>query len=144
MSAAETGKPREVRAFAAFVLTGGLAAGVNVVSRYLLSRWLVFEAAVAVAFVLAMTTAFLLNRAFVFRSSAHWAGQYWRFALVNLIAFVQVFLVSEGLVRLLFPAIGLRWHPLEIGHLLGVMSPIATSYFAHKHFTFRATPGVET
>jgi putative flippase GtrA len=140
VSTSRVGERREAHAFAAFVVSGGLAAGVNVVSRYLLSRWLTFEAAVAVAFVLAMTTAFLLNRAFVFRSSAHWLTQYWRFAVVNLIAFVQVFLVSEGLVRLLFPAVGLRWHPLEIGHLLGVMSPIATSYYAHKHFTFRRAP----
>lgn len=137
MSASGVGGRREAHAFAAFVVSGGVAAGVNVVSRYVLSRWLTFEAAVAVAFVLAMTTAFLLNRAFVFRSSARWIGQYGRFAVVNLIAFVQVFLVSESLVRLLFPAVGLRWHPLEIGHLVGVMSPIVTSYYAHKHFTFR-------
>jgi len=143
VSASGLGGRRETHAFAAFVLSGGLAAAVNVVSRFLLSRWLTFEAAVAVAFLLAMSTAFLLNRAFVFRSSTHWARQYWRFAVVNLIAFVQVFLVSEGLVRLLFPALGLRWRPLEIGHLLGVMSPIVTSYYAHKHFTFRGPPDAE-
>ena len=80
MSASGVGGRREAHAFAAFVVSGGVAAGVNVVSRYVLSRWLTFEAAVAVAFILAMTTAFLLNRAFVFRSSARWIGQYGRFS----------------------------------------------------------------
>ena len=73
-------------------------------------------------------------------AGSHWLTAYGRFTLVNLVAFVQVLLVSEGLVRLLFPAIGLRWHPQEIGHLIGVRSPIVTSYYAHKHFTFRAAP----
>jgi len=141
VSAPDASGRREAGAFAAFVISGGLAAGVNVVTRYLLSKWLVFEAAVAAAFVIAMTTAFLLNRAFVFRGAgSHWLTAYGRFTLVNLVAFVQVLLVSEGLVRLLFPAIGLRWHPQEIGHLIGVISPIVTSYYAHKHFTFRAAP----
>jgi putative flippase GtrA len=103
-----------------------------------ISKWLPFEAAIALAYLLGMTTAFLLTKAFVFKKSeVHWLLEYGRFALVNVVAFIQVLLVSEGLVRLLFPRIGFHWHPEEIGHLIGVMSPIVTSYYAHKHFSFR-------
>ena len=138
MSTPEGAKGNEARAFAAFVISGGLAAGVNVLSRYVISKWLPFEAAIALAYILGMTTAFLLTKAFVFKKSeVHWLLEYGRFALVNVVAFIQVLLVSEGLVRLLFPRIGFHWHPEEIGHLIGVMSPIVTSYYAHKHFSFR-------
>ena len=44
--------------------------------------------------------------------------------------------MSDLLVRLLFPAIDFKWHPEEVGHLIGVMSPVLNSYYAHKHFSF--------
>ena len=144
MSAPDSGDKREARAFGAFVLSGGLAAGVNVLTRFVLSKWLPFEAAVTLAYLVGMTTAFVLTKTFVFqRSRAHWLVEYGRFAMVNVVAFVQVLLVSDGLVRLLFPAIGFHWHAEEVGHIVGVMSPIVTSYYAHKHFSFRPARSAE-
>ena len=64
-------------------------------------------------------------------------GQLTRFALVNAIAFVQVWLVSVGLARLLFPAIGFTWQAEIVAHAIGVASPAVTSYFLHQHFSFR-------
>ena len=134
----------EAHAFLAFALSGGVAAGVNLVSRYVLSMWLFFEGAITIAYLIGMTTAFVLTRTFVFRrSNAHWLLEYGRFALVNMVAFVQVLLVSECFVRFVFPATGMIWHPEEIGHLIGVISPILTSYYAHKHFSFRSATALE-
>lgn len=125
--------------FVRFVVTGGIAAGVNVASRLLLSHALNYEITVAVAYVFGMTTAFVLARLYVFEvEKTGIRGQYVRFALVNLVAFAQVWLVSVGLARFLFPAIGWTWLSETIAHIVGVVSPVASSYIGHKKFSFKA------
>ena len=124
--------------FAKFLIAGGLAAVVNIIARFLLSLVFVYEAAVAIAYLFGMTAAFLMNRAFVFeRSASVMRLQYMRFAIVNTLAFAQVWLISVGLDGFLFPAVGFDWHPETIAHIIGVASPILTSYVGHKHFSFR-------
>lgn len=138
MSAADrTAMKDEGRRFVTFVGTGGAAAVVNVGVRALLSRFLIFEIAVVAAYVVAMTVAFVLARVFVFNSrSSAWAAEYGRFAIVNLFAFLQVLIVSSGLLRLVFPAIGFTWRAETVAHIIGVASPVVTSYYAHKRFSF--------
>jgi putative flippase GtrA len=127
------------REFLSFVAIGGFAAGVNFVSRFPIDYFTGFEVAVVLAYAIAMTTAFLLNRAFVFKASdGPWLRQYWRFFLVNLLALAQVFVVSVGLARFLFPAIGFDWYAEAIAHAIGLASPILTSYWAHKRYSFAA------
>lgn len=124
--------------FARFIVTGGIAAGVNVLTRWLLNLVMSYEAAVALAYLVGMTTAFVLARMFVFEAGAGSArSQYLRFALVNVVAFFQVWLVSVGLARYLFPALDFRWQAETVAHLIGVASPVVTSYFAHRNFSFR-------
>lgn len=124
-----------------FLVTGGLAAGVNVVSRIVLSQVMNYEAAVAVAYLFGMTTAFVLARRLVFDASGrHVGGEFGRFALVNAVAFAQVWLVSIGLALYAFPALGFTWHAETIAHVIGVASPVLTSYYAHKHFSFGSKP----
>jgi putative flippase GtrA len=135
MSAESGGRQRFIR----FLLTSGAAAGVNIVARYLLEYVTNYEIAVAIAYLFGMVTAFVLARRFVFDAGHDSAGgQFARFALVNAIAFAQVWLVSVGLARLLFPAIGFTWQAETIAHVIGVASPAVTSYFLHQHFSFRA------
>ena len=123
--------------FGRFLMTGGVAAGANVVSRWLLSHAMVYEIAVVLAYLVGMVTAYLLSRAFVFaRSGRTVADEALRFALVNAVALVQVWAVSVGLARLVFPAIGFGWHAEDIAHLIGVAIPAVTSYFGHRHFSF--------
>lgn len=125
--------------FLRFVVTGGVAAAVNVASRWALDFVMPYAVAVCFAYLVGMTTAFILARMFVFDASGGTThGQYARFALVNAVAFVQVWLVSVGLALLLFPAIGFTWHPDTVAHVIGVISPILTSYAGHKHFSFAA------
>ena len=88
-----------------------------------------------------MTVAFILNRKYVFDSvGMSLAAQYFRFALVNLIALLQVWLITLLFVDYILPWLGWHWYPEATGHMVGVASPIVTSYFGHKYFSFRATP----
>ena len=124
--------------FFRFVLAGGTAAAVNIVARLLLSAVVRFDVAVALAYLVGMATAFILNRQFVFeRSDRGVQNEMMRFVLVNLAALVQVWIVSVGLAEWLFPKVGLTWHAELIAHVIGVLSPVAASYLGHKHFTFR-------
>ena len=124
--------------FFRFAVTGGIAALVNLVARRLLNLAMSFELAVALAYLFGMLTAYLLARLFVFQASGRGVrSELYRFTLVNLVALAQVWLVSVGLAEWLFPAIGFTWHAYDIAHLIGVASPIVTSYLGHRHYSFR-------
>ena len=125
------------RQFLTFLAISGFAAAVNFCVRFPIDYFTSFEAAVVFAYMLAMTTAFLLNRRFTFNATAHsWRQQYWRFFIVNMIALAQVFLVTVGLARIAFPAMGFHWHEEAVAHAIGLASPVLTSYLGHKHFSF--------
>ncbi|MDQ7250925.1 GtrA family protein [Dongia sedimenti] len=122
-----------------FVAVGGFAALVNVLARIALSRAMSYELAVVGAYLIGMTTAFALSKAFVFSASGRsTAVEYVRFGLVNVLAIVQVYAVSVLLVRAVFPWVGFDWHPETTAHIVGVVVPVFTSYLGHKHFTFAA------
>jgi putative flippase GtrA len=88
-----------------------------------------------------MATAFALMRFFVFAPSDRpVSSQFSRFAMVNAVSFTQVWLVSVGLVRIVFPIVGFAWHNETVGHIAGVVSPVVTSYLLHRQFSF-AQPG---
>ncbi|MGD9668425.1 MAG: GtrA family protein [Hyphomicrobiaceae bacterium] len=125
--------------FVRFLITGGIAALVNLTSRYVLNWAMPFEAAVALAYLFGMTAAYVLSRAFVFDASGRSVqAEFSRFAIVNIFALVMVWGISVGLARVAFPAIGFTWHANDIAHLIGVLAPAVTSYLGHKHFTFVA------
>lgn len=123
--------------FLRFLVASGVAALVNILSRMAFSTVLPYEVAIVVAFFLGLTTAFVLNRTMVFRADGRLADQFGRFALVNAVALVQVWLVSVLLARWGLPALGVTWHAETIAHVVGVVSPVVTSYFAHRHYTFK-------
>lgn len=132
-----TAKSNETRRFALFVSVGAVAAGVNILSRIVFNLVMSYEIAIVVAYVCGMTTAYVLNRYFVFVASGRGiASEYLRFTLVNLAAVAQVWIVSVGLARLVFPWVGFTWGADTIAHIIGVTVPVFTSYFGHKHFSF--------
>lgn len=127
------------RQFVAFVVAGGIAAAVNIGSRILLSLVMRYEIAILAAYLCGMTVAYILNKTFVFEASGRGAAsEYARFALVNLLALAQVWIVSVGLARFIFPAVGFAWHAETVAHVVGVLVPVVTSYLGHKHFSFAA------
>jgi putative flippase GtrA len=101
-----------------------------------------YEAAIPVAYLIGMGVAYVLNRALVFAPSGRAISDEWvRFSIVNLIAAGQVWIVSVGLARVVFPAIGFGFHTETTAHVIGVLSPVFTSYIGHKHITFRPKRG---
>jgi putative flippase GtrA len=124
--------------FIRFVITGGISAVVNIAVRWLLGFVMEYQVAIIVAYLVAMTLAFFLARIFVFEPTPHGpAAQYLRFAIVNVVALAQVWLVSVGLAEYVFPAMGFNWQVETVAHAIGVASPVVTSYFGHRHFSFR-------
>lgn len=123
--------------FLKFLVTGGIAALVNLLSRYALNYVMSFEAAVVMAYLLGMTTAYLLARRFVFDASGRSVtSEVRRFVLVNIVALGFVWVISVGLARVVFPAVGMTWHANDIAHLIGVLAPAVTSYIGHRFYTF--------
>lgn len=123
--------------FLRFLVTGGIAAVVNLGSRYLLNHFMSFEAAVAVAFVFGVTTGYALAKLFVFtKSGRSISSEFWRFVVVNLFALTLVWGISVGFAKVLFPLIGFAWHAEDIAHFIGVLSPTVVSFYFHRSFTF--------
>lgn len=136
--------PDRVPQFLRFVAAGGLAALANVGSRWVLSFAMPFEAAVAGAFIVGMTAAFLLMRCLVFGASGTGMPQeYGRFAIVNAASFAMVWVSSVGMARLVLPALSFAWHAETVAHAIGVASPALLSFRAHRAFTFRRGPAVD-
>ena len=134
---ASDNRPELLPQFAKFLVTGGIAAIVNIISRYLLSDLMLFEVAVTIAYLIGMTTAFFLAKLFVFPETGGSAqGKYARFALVNLLSLAMVWGVSVGLLRGLFPLINFTWHAEMVAHVIGVVSPAVPSFWGHRNFTF--------
>jgi putative flippase GtrA len=123
--------------FLKFLSTGGIAAVVNLLSRYVLNLVIPFEVAVVIAYVLGMAVAYVLARLFVFDVSGRSAAsEIRRFTVVNIVALAFAWVISVGLARLIFPAVGMTWHADDLAHLIGVMAPAATSYLGHRFYTF--------
>lgn len=124
--------------FMQFLIVGGFAALVNFISRIIINEWVNFRVAVVLAYLVGMLTAFILSKLYVFEKSGrrHW-DELRDFTLVNLLAVVQVWLISVGLAEYLFPAIGYTFYAPEVAHLVGLGIPAITSYLGHKHFSFR-------
>lgn len=113
----------------------------NILARLGFSLVTSFEVAIVLAFPIALTVAFVLNRRFVFAAGdGHAPTQYARFLIVNLVALVQVFVVSVLLARVVFPWAEFTWNAETVAHVIGVLSPIITSYVFHKRFTFSGSP----
>jgi len=124
--------------FIRFLLTGGVAATVNLASRYFLNAVILFEIAVPVAYILGMITAYVLARLFVFQASGRSvASEFKRFAIVNVFSLGLVWTMSVVLALYLFPAVGFGWHAEDIAHFIGVSVPAAVSYAGHRTYTFK-------
>ncbi len=124
--------------FISFLITGGVAAIVNFVSRIFYNQYCSFSASVIFAYLTGMVTAFILAKMFVFKSSTqtikHSAII---FALVNVLAAAQTWVISMGLNFYILPALGFEKHVPEIASAVGIAFPVFTSYLGHKRWSFR-------
>ncbi len=124
--------------FYRFILAGGIAAAVNFLSRILLNYMVSYRIAIVIAYLIGMLTAFLIMKYYVFRlDGRHSSTQVGSFILVNIVAVIQVWLVSVYLAEHLFPSISFTFYAKEVAHIIGLGLPILTSYLAHKYITFK-------
>lgn len=123
--------------FNTFLLTGGLAACVNFISRFLFEIWFSFSTSVILAYICGMITAYFLAKIYVFRDSIQTKFKsIFFFVCVNLFAVTQTWLISMGLVIKIFPYIGFNIFEKEVAHAIGIVIPVFTSYFGHKKWSF--------
>lgn len=126
------------RQFFTFLLTGGFAAAVNFCSRIVYNQWVSFSAAVVIAYLTGMITAFVLAKIFVFKTSTlSIKRSAFFFTLVNCFAIVQTWLISMGLAYYLLPWCHITFMDKEIAHGIGVLVPAFTSYIGHKYWSFK-------
>ncbi|GMR15907.1 MAG: hypothetical protein BMS9Abin31_0204 [Gammaproteobacteria bacterium] len=124
--------------FFQFLMVGGLAAGINFISRIGFSEFVSYRVAIILAYLVGMITAFLLSKHYVFEQSGRPLKDELRdFTIVNVFAVIQVWLISVGLAEYFFPYITFNTYPEEVAHLIGLGIPAITSYFGHKYFSFR-------
>ncbi|MBP2194653.1 GtrA family protein [Pantoea cypripedii] len=124
--------------FLRFLVAGGIAASANFGSRFVFSMFVGYGFAVFFAYLVGMLVAFLLMRGHVFNASqGTLAPQVYKFVAVNILAVLQTLAISLLLARWLLPSFGIVDHAEAIGHLVGVLVPVVTSYFGHKLLTFR-------
>ena len=124
--------------FLRFLVAGGIAAVANVGSRFVLSMFFSYGVAVFFAYLVGMLVAFLLMRGHVFSAiQGPLAPQVTKFVGVNLLAAFQTLVISLLMARWLLPSVGIQNHVEALGHLVGVLVPVITSYFGHKFLTFR-------
>ncbi|MFT4060072.1 MAG: GtrA family protein [Legionella sp.] len=123
--------------FVCFLFTGGIAATVNFGSRIIYNMWFSFSASVLLAYITGMIIAFILAKIFVFtQSKQSLRRSIVFFILINILAILQTWLVSMGLSYYLIPALGITYLTREIGHGVGILIPVFTSYFGHKRWSF--------
>ena len=125
------------RQFLGFLAVGGLAALLHWLARLLLSVWLPFYLAVAIAYIIGMLVAFLLNSYFVFPKSEKARHLQARdFVVVNLSFFPLVWLVSVQ-VNDLLKTLGMVSHSEELAHAMAIPLPMLATFLIYKFITFK-------
>ena len=124
--------------FLRFLLTGGIAAAANFGSRFIFSSFFSYSIAVLAAYLVGMFVAFILMRGHVFNvNQGNLKTQVAKFVGVNVLAVLQTLAISLFIARWAMPSVGITEHAEALGHLVGVIIPVVTSYFGHKYITFR-------
>jgi putative flippase GtrA len=123
--------------FILFVFAAGLSVPVNLLSRIGFSLVTPFEVAIVLSQFCGMIVAYVLAKFFVFEPSKRDVHhEFSRFLLVNLVSLVQTWLVSVGLVDLVFPLLKMKFYPELTGHFIGLATTAITSFILHKRFSF--------
>lgn len=116
----------------------GLAALANFFSRILYNQWVSFPAAITLAFITGLITAFTLTKLFVFTKSTQSIHKsFFFFCLVNGVAFIQTWLITMTLSYYVLPLLKINFFNHEISHAIGIAAPVFTSYIGHKRWSFK-------
>lgn len=122
--------------FLLFMLVGATAATLHWLARYVISIWLSFPLAVALAYFVGIAVAFGLNRKYVFPSSSRPVQKQARdFMVVNLIFFPVVWSASIFIRRFL-NEIGVVLYADGIAHGLAITIPVFMTFLIYKFIAF--------
>jgi putative flippase GtrA len=120
-----------------FLLSGGISAFANFLSRIFFSQFTSYAVAVAMAYAVGIVSAYALMRSIVFRKDGISArDSFLKFVLVNLYGFTQTLLVSVRLLPLVEYNRFAAYAPI-IAHGCALALLSITSFFMHKLFTFK-------
>lgn len=123
--------------FYKFIIAGSIAALSNFCSRFFYSTFVSFGLAVIFAYITGMIVAFILFKLFVFKDSKQTMNKsILYFILVNIVALIQVYIISVGLADYFF-YIKFHFYPEAVAHAIGIFFPTLTSFIGHKNFSFR-------
>ena len=123
--------------FIQFLFVGGIAAGINFLSRIGFSDFFSYRISIVLAYIVGMIIAFILFKHYVFEKSGHhYFEEAKGFVIVNIVGIFQVLLISIGLAEYLFPYILFEFYPNEVAHFIALGIPAVSSYFGHKYFSF--------
>lgn len=122
-----------------FLLVGGFSALVNIVTRVVSGLYFDYLTSIIIAFFVALSTAFVLNKFYVFQPSKYknFMIEYVLFLLVNLFGLVQTVLISFLLKDYLFVWAKFNFHNETLAHTVGVVIPVFTSFIGHKYLSFK-------
>jgi len=122
--------------FLLFLFVGATAATLNWLARYVISIWLAFPLAVALAYFVGIAVAFVLNRRYVFPSSPRPVKNQVRdFVMVNLMFFPVVWGASI-LIRRFLLGIGVVLYVDGIAHALAIAIPMFMTFLIYKFIAF--------
>ena len=123
--------------FLQFLFVGGIAAGINFISRIGFSEFFSYRMSIVLAYIVGMIIAFTLFKHYVFEKSGHhYIDEVKGFIIVNIFGIIQVWLISIGLAEYFFPYISFIFYPNEVAHFIALGIPAISSYFGHKYFSF--------
>lgn len=124
--------------FIKFFICSGLSAVVNLTARIVFSLKLNYAIAVVMAYGCGMTTAFILNKIFVFnKKQGNTSKQFFTFFIVNMFGLCQTLLISLLLRNIIFLKLNYTFYGDEVAHFIGLGTTAFTSYIGHKYFTFK-------
>lgn len=131
--------PPSRKEFLAFFLCGASAAMINLVSRWALTLFLPYVAAITIAYLLGLLSGYIFFKHFAFRAETgrkKWQEWFW-YILVNAYGLGQTILLSLLFAQYIFPWMGMTYYPEDLAHIIGLCPSIFTSYLGHKYLTFR-------
>lgn len=124
--------------FTLFLISGGIAAISNILSRIIFNFFLPFSVSVVMAYLVGMIVAYYLMKNRVFRYKKYDVRSVLYFILINLFALLQTYIVSVGGVIVCNKyGITLYGYYRLVCHIAGVLVPVFSSYIGHKYLTFK-------
>ena len=127
------------RQFAVFFIISIFAAAVNFFTRIIVNKWTDFSNAVLVAYLVAMFFAFFMGKKIVFKNSTQpLTRSVLFFTLINLLGIIQAWAVSTFLYKYLTNLGLVELYRAEISHIIGIATPVFSSFLGHKFISFRS------